>query len=320
MNDCYKFADKSNSILNFDKFDDSSEDLITCCHKENTFTPKPSLETQKSAKRIDFILFKVRDPNMINLLKWNESVNGSETLKINYSIMLCYVEQIRVVSKDISGLSFSDHQPVAAKLNFNLINGQDFIKDIRDANELDRQSTKPDSVNNSHIDMENVKSKDHSESKFSILKVCSKLKQKTEEHLHSFQLKQMANNMLCHPFSFSSSQPLYKRLKNSPLIQDIEEYLTEYLRKNNPSYTHFLVLGILLFLITVCLVIVLSFTIHLTAIETILICIIFIIIFIVVLLLKFINHRTEMNAVNAILNDIRNKRTFCPEYGLLESD
>lgn len=128
LKDCYhpkfkEFFDKS------DNFDGDSlepneihlEDLdhITSGHHSNSFTSLSSVGSSDS-KRIDYIMFNLLTPNGLknNFKHKSESSNfKSEILEIS---KMCKIERFKCISKDpVSGISFSDHQPVSVKLNLN---------------------------------------------------------------------------------------------------------------------------------------------------------------------------------------------------------
>ncbi len=132
LNDCYKFKSRVTDVMGagdclskdqtlfHDLHDDSDDDLITCGHRDNAYTPRHINPKNNGAKRIDFILFKLID-KMKNK-KVDEYKAFGEYYASNDSFdcienSLCKVEHIRFCAKDESGLSFSDHQPVVAKLN-----------------------------------------------------------------------------------------------------------------------------------------------------------------------------------------------------------
>ncbi|KAI1301959.1 Sphingomyelin phosphodiesterase 2 [Halotydeus destructor] len=89
------------------------DDLITCGHKSNCYT----MSTQKSGgstlkdmvvkptgKRIDFILYKLLQ-------------DSSQAVPFDESHHMCLADRVHCEGKDpVTGLSFSDHQPVIVKL------------------------------------------------------------------------------------------------------------------------------------------------------------------------------------------------------------
>lgn len=82
-------------------------DFITCGHPFNTYTAQKT----EYVKRIDYILFKlITGTSKIKLV----NLAGDSLLSDNHPYV---IDRIECKTKcDISGLSFSDHQPVAIKL------------------------------------------------------------------------------------------------------------------------------------------------------------------------------------------------------------
>ncbi|KAH7643744.1 neutral sphingomyelinase-like protein [Dermatophagoides farinae] len=243
----------------------SDEELTTCGHRDNTFTPQQNLKPdEKAGKRIDFIFFKLRDScspsvsdhhrilhNRLNdngistmdILKNNmETILPNDVIPSNNNLiettpfLMCLPEKMNIVAKDITGLSFSDHQPVVAKLHFTWKTIQDIVNESKDL--------------------------------------------------------------------------------DSALIQEIETLLTTYVDKFRPSFNYTLITVLVMVIMFILILMLFKFIISLTIIETILMSLIIMIIASIGLLLKFITHRTEINAIKAILNDIQRKKTFHPDYGL----
>jgi hypothetical protein len=107
-----------NDVIHDDELSD--DDLITCGHRDNAYTRRPINLKTSSAKRIDFILFKlidkVKDKKIDEFKPFEDNYANNDSFDCIES-SLCKVEHIRFCAKDESGLSFSDHQPVVAKLN-----------------------------------------------------------------------------------------------------------------------------------------------------------------------------------------------------------
>lgn len=90
------------------------EDMITCGHRSNTYTVVSSCKSVKTSKkghiekatgkRIDFVLYRfVQEPDV--------------SLSINEFHHMCHSTLLRCEGKDpMTGLSFSDHQPVIVNL------------------------------------------------------------------------------------------------------------------------------------------------------------------------------------------------------------
>jgi hypothetical protein len=98
----------------------SDDDLITCGHRDNAYTRRPINLKTSGAKRIDFILFKLIDKVKNKKVDENKAFGDNYVNNDSFDCIessLCKVEHIRFCAKDESGLSFSDHQPVVAKLN-----------------------------------------------------------------------------------------------------------------------------------------------------------------------------------------------------------
>ena len=94
-------------------------DLITCGHSENTFTDTCSKTNENicqdnssyEGKRIDYILYK-----LLNRSGCHRSLECKEITGNEHQFQ-CFAERIYCLSKDpITGISFSDHQPVAVQL------------------------------------------------------------------------------------------------------------------------------------------------------------------------------------------------------------
>lgn len=305
----------------------SDEEMITCGHKDNTFT-KPNLVTAKSSKRIDFILYKLRD-----LCKMNDCCNETncdtfESRSETTTFMSCLPEQVKINAKDVSGLSYSDHQPVAAKLNFLYYSKTYEENEVDDGANCDKngassQNKESDSLSSDSYSAEGRfnKTTNASDAKSEVKgKKGAKLKQKDEHAKHHPQWKQAAtNNALSHQLQFSSIQPAaYSKLGTSNLIHDIENLLADYINASTP-FKHLLTVGVVLLAVLILLVVI-YFTVDLTSIEMVLISIILLLVSMFALFLRFVTHRHEMNAVKAILNDICKKKSFSTDYGLFESE
>lgn len=309
----------------------SDEDLITCYHKENTFTPKQSPQMEKFAKRIDFLLYKLRDQNLCKFIKdmkhLCECSNEKEKEELinrmksdHTKLMLCSIEQIRIVAKDISGLSFSDHQPVVAKFNMSVKKSSDLFNEIYNNSIASGYNSSESSDESSSTESRHTDNSDkvivNRDLKTNLLRFGNRLRQKiTEDHLKPLQT---VVNMLQNQF-FGTKEANYRKLKNQLLIHDIEELLAHYHDRNVSFFKYYFAF---LFLVAMFLLVILtgvSIYVKLSTFEVILITLILLLVVTVCLMVKFITHRTEMNAVYAILSDIRKKRTFLPEYGLLDN-
>ncbi|OTF78247.1 neutral sphingomyelinase-like protein [Euroglyphus maynei] len=324
----------------------SDEELTTCGHRDNTFTPQQNLKTGmgKTGKRIDFIFYKLRDScspsitdhhhrllhnhlnnnnngiNTMDLLKNNletilpsdlvaPSSSSSSSSNVfnnnrieNTPFLMCIPEKINIIAKDITGLSFSDHQPVVAKLNFTWKTIQDIVNESNENDYYDNDDKQimTEEMNQSTTIIETT---NNGSSPSSNDKKCSKLMGK------KFRRKE------CY-LALREQQPMFKKIKDSTLIQEIETLLNTYVEKFLPSFHYTLITVFIMIIIFISILLLLKFIISLTFIETILMSLIFIIIATIGLLLKFITHRTEINAIKAILNDIQRKKTFHPDYGL----
>lgn len=285
-----KFINKNHLTRLYHCSDDSSdEELITCGHKDNTFT-KPSLVLAKSSKRIDFILFKLRDIHTNND-GHDECNNGDVTTRFTLSpskqlTMLCQPEQMKINAKDVSGLSYSDHQPVAAKLNF-VYYPKSTVEEIESKN-CDLDNNLPDD----------------DEMGFNLNK--SQKKQ-------SVKLKPKYSQQLNRTPSFSNNG---NNSVSSLELPDIEILLQNYINESTPL-KHLLTVVLALFIV-VLIVLTIYLAVDLTAIELTLLTIIMLIVSIFGLLLRFVTHRHEINAIKAILLDIGKKKLFNTDYGLLE--
>ena len=324
LNDCYKYDRKKKNFrlkeltfngqlikkghinrlkLNHCSDESSDEELITCGHKENTFT-KPFVITPKSSKRIDFILYKLRD------FCFNDNNCGSRT-EVS-TLISCYPESMKITAKDVSGLSYSDHQPVAAKLNFvsymkPCVESDEEKNTNSDSNQLSNEgSDEVDSSINSCNNNESKSSKNLNDTKMDTkIKKMGKLKQK-DEHSKTSQWKPIANKK-SHQFS---------KLNNS-FLHDIEHLLSDYVKANTP-FKH--ILYVCLVLVAISILLILEYLSDLSMVVVILSFVICMILSIVGFILGFILHRHEVNAIKAILSDINKKRTFPTDYDLLESE
>ena len=128
LKDCYhpkfkEFFEKSDNgdgdFLEPNEIHLEDLDHITSGHHSNSFTSLSSIGPNDS-KRIDYIMFNLLAPNCLknNLKHKPESSNfKSEILEIS---KMCKIERFKCIGKDpVSGISFSDHQPVSVKLNLN---------------------------------------------------------------------------------------------------------------------------------------------------------------------------------------------------------
>lgn len=351
LKDCYKMYDtksrkreivcKKNIKLKYHYSDESSdEELITCGHRENTFTSQTSSagELARPGKRIDFILYKLRDSSLHHFSKFYEYlsvINNEESLhnifKHENNFLNCFPERMKINAKDSSGLSFSDHQPVVAKLNFSFQTKsfEDIIDESMKTHVLrvDRLEAEDDgnswNVNDDPVQV-NFQSNDSTKKvnfpsdshKSNIQKLGAKLKQKLLEDIKSSNLKQIAYSMI--PSSCHQPQPQYKRLNSSPLLHDIEDLLDIYTKQNKSN--KFFLLVILLFTLAVgCLLAFLRVYLEWTYIELTLIATILFILFSICLVLTWLTYRQEMNAVYAIVNDIHKKKSFSND-GLISKE
>lgn len=287
----------------------SDEELITCGHKENTFTganPNP-----KSSKRIDFILYKLRDKlsndSFFGDCSASDSCSSSSAPFSSISAYACRPVPLKINAKDTDGLSYSDHQPVAAYLK--ILKADLHDQTIPEANggaggvsELNgSEMTSEQSTSGSKLNKSNNNNKSG-----------AKLKSNGggSGQWSSLVAKGSSNS--------NSNYGLHSGLKLSPLLHDIESLLSDFI--NNSTMTkHVLTTG-LVFLGAVILLAIVYFAFDLTAIEMVLISIILLIVCLFGLSLRFFTHRHEINAVKAILNDIARKKSFGTEYGLLASE
>ena len=128
------------------------EDFITCGHPLNTYTAQKT----QYIKRIDYILFKLITGTCKSKLA---NLAGDNLLNDNHPYI---IDRIECKTKcDISGLSFSDHQPVAIKLglkhteipsNANVENTDLISEDALDAKTITLTSTKT----SSHVSIETI--------------------------------------------------------------------------------------------------------------------------------------------------------------------
>ncbi|XP_075588183.1 neutral sphingomyelinase isoform X4 [Dermatophagoides farinae] len=315
----------------------SDEELTTCGHRDNTFTPQQNLKPdEKAGKRIDFIFFKLRDScspsvsdhhrilhNRLNdngistmdILKNNmETILPNDVIPSNNNLiettpfLMCLPEKMNIVAKDITGLSFSDHQPVVAKLHFTWKTIQDIVNESKDLGNNHHHSDNKQFMNNNmdeELNSSLIETTIGSSSSSS-----NDIKCLTSSKLISkFRRKE------CY-LALREHQPMYKKIKDSALIQEIETLLTTYVDKFRPSFNYTLITVLVMVIMFILILMLFKFIISLTIIETILMSLIIMIIASIGLLLKFITHRTEINAIKAILNDIQRKKTFHPDYGL----
>ncbi|XP_075588181.1 neutral sphingomyelinase isoform X2 [Dermatophagoides farinae] len=313
----------------------SDEELTTCGHRDNTFTPQQNLKPdEKAGKRIDFIFFKLRDScspsvsdhhrilhNRLNdngistmdILKNNmETILPNDVIPSNNNLiettpfLMCLPEKMNIVAKDITGLSFSDHQPVVAKLHFTWKTIQDIVNESKDLE-----------LNSSLIETTIGSSSSSSSSSSTISSLSAAMKTTTNDIkcLTSSKLISKFRRKECY-LALREHQPMYKKIKDSALIQEIETLLTTYVDKFRPSFNYTLITVLVMVIMFILILMLFKFIISLTIIETILMSLIIMIIASIGLLLKFITHRTEINAIKAILNDIQRKKTFHPDYGL----
>ena len=97
-------------------------DLVTCGHSENSYTepfPKGQSKDDKNrhkqqvnaGKQIDYLLYK-----LVNRRVCDRNLETSEMNSPNQNFVTCVAEKLPCLTKDPkTGLSFSDHQPVAAR-------------------------------------------------------------------------------------------------------------------------------------------------------------------------------------------------------------
>lgn len=346
LNDCYKLSTRKKSSMsksstpstspisaiaekfNFPKFDcsdeSSDEELITCGHKDNTFTAAPLPNaTSKTGKRIDFILYKVRDSSLHNIGKLYDfitMINNEESygkfLKMENSFLTCTSESIRISAKDVSGLSFSDHQPVVAKLVLNMetktyediirSNGSFVHTDYADEsnNYLDEAIVEEDEANKTE-DGENEHNSNNTLGntvRINLQKLGTKLRQRLST------LQQQS----------SSFHLPYQRMNSSPLLGSIEELLAVYLEQNRPTRNYLRLVLVFLALVLLTMLSI-KYFVEATSIEISLILMILVIVFLIILFLCLLTFRTEQNAIYAILNDIRKKNSFSKD-GLLDNE
>lgn len=337
--------------------DESSDDeLITCGHKENTFTganPNP-----KSSKRIDFILYKLRDKltndffgdcsaafttttttsaDLCSTFSSSSSTSTSAPSSGNSAAsagppslsFACRPDPLKITAKDISGLSYSDHQPVAAHLKLvkvvelevnNSSSSSSSLKEVLAAGGDGGSSSSSGSsqLNHSHS---------HSESEqvaSSKLNKSHHHNNNNNSHLHNKNNNKSKSSgqwtslgKQSSPTSASSSSNLHGRKPLSPLLHDIEKLLSDFINASSLA-KHVLLVAVVLALAAGTLFAV-TFALSLTAIEAVLLGIILLIVCLFAFFLRFVTHRHEVNAVKAILNDITKKKSFGTEYGLLGS-
>lgn len=128
--DCYSnrlrpknkfFIDKKNEEKASSESEyETDDEYKTCGHPENSFTP-PIL-SDKSKQRIDFIMFKFLNPSCPEYKSRNSRENGFVPHSNCSCNDMCIVERMQCSSKDQSGMSFSDHQTVAAKITMSFAN------------------------------------------------------------------------------------------------------------------------------------------------------------------------------------------------------
>lgn len=347
LNDCYKLGVRKKSSMSksstpatspvsgkfsFPKFEcsdeSSDEELITCGHKDNTFTAAPiPNSTSKTGKRIDFILYKVRDSSLHNIGKLYDfitMINNEESygkfLKMENSFLTCSSESMRISAKDVSGLSFSDHQPVVSRLVLNMetktyediirSNGSLVHNDYADEsnNYLDDVVAEEEDEEGGN-DTEDGKNQNasHNNSLGSTVRInLQKLGTKLRQRLSALQQQ-------------SSSLHLpYQRMNSSPLLGNIEELLAVYLEQNRPTRNYLRLVLVFLALVLFTMLSI-KYFVEATSIEISLILLILVIVFLIILFLCLLTFRTEQNAIYAILNDIRKKNSFSRD-GLLENE
>lgn len=308
LNDCYKILsqketkkdnslnnnnnDNNNSLKNIRKpkvkdlmengtfdIESSDDEVATCGHHENTFTPPQNIKAGICGKRIDFIFFKAKEKlnyfeNRTNIkyndLKCKDSTGNGNNLR-NVTCLQCVPEKVTIVAKDVSGLSFSDHQPVVVKLL--LSSKSDDIFASENVSNFDASPEQDDNLD---------------DIKCSVSKLEMKRKRQSIDEW---------------------SQPLCERWKNSQLIQEIECLLSSYIDKFKPSFKYDFIVSTLILMIFAILLGILNYyyTIPLTFTEIFLMIVIVTILTGMGLLLKFITNRTEINAVKAILNDFHKR-------------
>lgn len=99
------------------------EDLITCGHRSNSYTVSQSKQVNTSikdmvlkptGKRIDFVLYKLLQNATSEAMPYDEQHH------------MCLADRVHCEGKDpVTGLSFSDHQPVVVKL---VVKRKEFMK------------------------------------------------------------------------------------------------------------------------------------------------------------------------------------------------
>ena len=281
----------------------SDEELITCGHKDNTFT-NPKFVSPKSSKRIDFIMYKLRDLCKSNAC--HGEPNGECASRLGSSTFIsCFPEQIKINAKDLSGLSFSDHQPVASKVNF--------LYHLQSYEENQLEEGRNSDKNGSPIESSDIELDVHNGSEIKLNKSDSKSKRGSKLK----QWKPSTPNTPSHQQLSLSQATHNNKPSDSTLLHDIENLLSDYVNGNTLA-KYILTTGLTLLAIVIFLVL-LYFTFDLTFIEMILILIILLMVGIFCLFLRSVTQRHEMHAVKAILNDISKKKSFGTEYGLLAS-
>ncbi|KAI7697378.1 Sphingomyelin phosphodiesterase 2 [Sarcoptes scabiei] len=323
--------------------DSSDEELITCGHRENTFTPQQNIKMdKKSGKRIDFIFYKLR--NSINHHHHHSHRHHSVVSKDGIDddtdqdssekkskILHCDAEKIAVIAKDVTGLSFSDHQPVVAKLLFTwksaprkqrnenasttlamkMSNYKTNVKSNHQNNDKSSDiklttETNHHSANSNGLDDHHQNDEDDDQRKKS-QQISAIDEMKSEKSMQLFADTNEKLNNSCRKYLNKTSISNKNNCDDRYLIHEIENLLSIYIDKYKPSFKYSFFSISLIIVLCLLLLIALRLTIELTLTETFLMAIIFIIITTGFLFLKFFTHRTEMNAIKAILNDIHKK-------------
>ncbi|XP_054160194.1 sphingomyelin phosphodiesterase 2-like [Oppia nitens] len=332
LKDCFKFRTKTmadnvfaaagDSLTNdYTDSEMSDDEFHTCGHRDNTYTEKNT-----NGKRIDFILYRLTD-SVYN--KNNELI--SESHFEPFGKYFC-VEHHMVHSKDESGMSFSDHQPVVAQFTIRLTDISSDLKSNSNTNTVNENHCNGNNTHNgvngnngncmakgggcvqyrkvherrgsggmgdqSHT----YKEMDSSDVK-GLLSCKSKLKSnillETATKMVKngpLQLKHIASNAIRSKYGINSG----KRLT----LERVRHQLDVYVADNQLTLKSFVYL-FLLFLLFLCFFIwIITMAVNVSILEASLLILLLSVFAFVCLFFKFLASRQEKNAIKAIINDI----------------
>jgi len=203
---------------------------------------------------------------------------------------LCKVEHIRFCAKDESGLSFSDNQPVVAKLNICTFSSVTTI--VSDNSNSELNCAQPTNV----LLERNAINLIEGESVSVITEVTETASKVSKTG--PLQLRQIASNAIK-----SKMDP--KIADKNNLLEQTKCLLDNYVMENQLTLSYCLCLSGTA-IVSICLLIyALLMLITMTIIETIFLVLIITMTICLAAFLKFLSHLHEKNAVKAILNDIK---------------